>query len=272
MRAIRTLAITLCLGLLGPAATAYAQAAADPAPAVAPTPEAAPDPAPAPGVDPAPAPADPAQRKPLKTFEDILDEQKASKRDAGRAGVHLGLLGPGSLFDLSISYGVTTLIDVALTFGYGSSGEDKVGGQFVHGPWDSTLFATTLRGRLVPWAWPYGTGIHSPFLELGAGIAAVSFSATGKDQVGAAYSYDAGKTLPTVVAGLGYTWRLKSGLRLQGSLGWMQLFGQMNLPTIAAADGINKADIKEVQQILDDIAAQEDDARVYLEVSVGWVF
>lgn len=210
--------------------------------------------------------------KPIKTFEDILEEQKAHKRDQGRLGLHLGILGPSSLFDLQVSYGLHEVVDLVLSIGFSSGGEDSVGDEFISGPTEQSAFTAALRGRLTPWAWPQGDAIHGPIFELGLGMSGFSFSANGKGKVEGTYDYSTGGNFAAVMAGAGYTYRMKMGLRLNATVGWTQYFGELKLPKVATEGTLHDDDVATIQKALDEEAAKVDDSWPFAEIAIGWVF
>ncbi len=210
--------------------------------------------------------------KPIKTFEDILEEQKAKKRDKGRLGLHFGLLGPSSLLDLQVSYGAHEVIDVLLSIGFTAGGEERVGNTIVGGPADYSAFTAALRGRLVPWAWPKGSATHGPTFELGFGMTGFSFNGSGEDNVKNTYTYGTGGSLPAILAGVGYTFRTKAGLRVNASAGWTQYFGTLKLPKVDAGSDMHPDDVAAIQALLDEEALKVDDSWPYVEFAIGWVF
>ncbi len=209
---------------------------------------------------------------PIKTFEDILEEQKAKGRDKGRLGLHLGLMGPSSLIDLQVSYGAHEIVDVVLSVGFTAGGQERVGNSFIGGPTEHSAFTAALRGRLVPWAWPQGKSTHGPTFELGVGMSGFSFSAEGGGNVEGKYTYSAGGNFPAVIAGVGYTWRMKAGFRANFSAGWTQYFGEITLPKVATTGTVHDKDLSAIQAALDEEATKVDDSWPYAELSLGWVF
>ncbi len=216
--------------------------------------------------------ADETGTNPIKTFEDILEEQKAKGRDKGRLGLHLGLMGPGSLVNGQVSYGAHELVDVVLSFGYSAGGEERVGNKSIGGPTEQSAFTAALRGRLVPWAWAKGKATHGPTFELGVGMSGFSFSAEGETNTHDKYTYSAGGSLPAVVAGVGYTYRMKSGFRANFAAGWTHYFGEITLPKVDAETTVHPNDQASVQAALDEEATKVDDSWPYAELSFGWVF
>lgn len=211
---------------------------------------------------------------PIKTFEDILEEQKDKKRDKGRLGLHLGIMGPSSLVDLQVSYGAHEVLDVVLSLGFKSGGEEDVGDpNGLHGATTESAFTAALRGRLIPWAWRKGEATHGPILELGVGMSGFSFSAEGAHAVpGTTYTYSAGDNFGAILAGLGYTYRMKMGLRLNLTVGWTQYFGELKLPKVATEGTVHPDDLDTLQKKLDEKAAEVDDSWPYGELAIGWVF
>ena len=210
---------------------------------------------------------------PIKTFEDILEEQKAKKLDKGRLGLHLGLLGPASLLDLQVSYGAHEMVDVVLSVGFNWGSEDDVGDPYaLHGPTEDSAFTVALRGRLIPWAWRKGDATHGPIFELGVGMSSFSFSSEGKGAVEGEYTYSPGDNFGGLLAGVGYTYRMKMGLRFNATLGWTQYFGELTLPPVATSGTVHADDVENLQKTLDEKAKEIDDSRLYGELAVGWVF